>query len=419
MAFIHKIIKGGSDFFKSIKSDNKKQLTELEKLEKEITQFKAEEKKQWYQPILTNRTFLKFWIIGMIVIFLAYITFQSLNIIYLIFTAYIISLALEAIIDFFQRKLSHRGIAIVIAYFLLIILLLWWFVFIIPFVFDQIAKIMDILVANISHIQELLKTQSLTDIITNANWIPWAIKKAFLQSVSDPTIVSGIQSKLQQNITQLIDLGKTYARDIGNIAIGFVGNFFSFIAQSSIVLTLAILFSIQKDSVMKFISGLWGEKQYKFIYMKLERIYKKLWIWLKSQLFLCLFIGGMMYLWLWILSWFGVDVPQKWALAIIAGLTELIPYIGPFIGWFVAALVACINVGVYAALLVIGITIFIQWFENNVLIPVLMHKTLGVNPVLIFISMIIWGIIMGVVGVLLAVPIAVIITLILEKTLEE
>ena len=153
--------------------------------------------------------------------------------------------------------------------------------------------------------------------------------------------------------------------------------------------------------------------------MKLERIYKKLWIWLKSQLFLCLFIWGMMYLWLWILSWFGVDVPQKWALAIIAGLTELIPYIGPFIGWFVAALVACINVGVYAALLVVGITIFIQWFENNVLIPVLMHKTLGVNPVLIFISMIIWGIIMGVVGVLLAVPIAVIITLVLEKTLEE
>ncbi len=419
MAFIHKIIKGGSDFFKSIKSDNKKQLTELEKLEKEITQFKTEEKKQRYQFTFTNRTFLKFRIIGMIVIFLAYITFQSLNIIYLIFTAYIISLALEAIIDFFQRKLSHRGIAIVIAYFFLIILLLWWFVFIIPFVFDQIAKIMDILVANISHIQELLKTQSLTDIITNANWIPWAIKKAFLQSVSDPTIVSGIQSKLQQNITQLIDLGKTYARDIGNIAIGFVGNFFSFIAQSSIVLTLAILFSIQKDSVMKFISGLWGEKQYKFIYMKLERIYKKLWIWLKSQLFLCLFIWGMMYLWLWILSWFGVDVPQKWALAIIAGLTELIPYIGPFIGWFVAALVACINVGVYAALLVVGITIFIQWFENNVLIPVLMHKTLGVNPVLIFISMIIWGIIMGVVGVLLAVPIAVIITLVLEKTLEE
>ncbi|MEI8092310.1 MAG: hypothetical protein WCG98_09380 [bacterium] len=62
--------------------------------------------------------------------------------------------------------------------------------------------------------------------------------------------------------------------------------------QTSIVLTLAVLFSVQRTSVMKFISGLRGEKKYKFAYMKLERIYKKLGIWLKSQLLLCLFIGG-------------------------------------------------------------------------------------------------------------------------------
>ena len=61
----------------------------------------------------------------------------------------------------------------------------------------------------------------------------------------------------------------------------------------------------------------------------------------------------------------------------------------------------------------------IQWLENNVLIPVLMNKTLGVNPVVIFISMIIGGLIMGFVGVLLAVPIAVIITLLIQKDFEE
>jgi predicted PurR-regulated permease PerM len=53
------------------------------------------------------------------------------------------------------------------------------------------------------------------------------------------------------------------------------------------------------------------------------------------------------------------------------------------------------------------------------LIPVLMNKTLGVNPVVIFISMIIGALILWFVGVLLAVPIAVIITLVLEKTFEE
>jgi len=90
-----------------------------------------------------------------------------------------------------------------------------------------------------------------------------------------------------------------------------IGNVFSFITQTSIVLTLAVLFSIQKDSVMKFIARLGGEKKYKFVYMKLERIYKKLGIWLKSQLLLCIFIGITMYAALWILAIFGIDLPQK------------------------------------------------------------------------------------------------------------
>jgi predicted PurR-regulated permease PerM len=95
------------------------------------------------------------------------------------------------------------------------------------------------------------------------------------------------------------------------MAVSIVGSFFSFITQTSIVLTLAVLFSIQKDAVMKFIARLGGEKKYKFIYMKLERIYKKLGIWLKSQLFLCIFMGVTMYAALWILALFGIDLPQK------------------------------------------------------------------------------------------------------------
>jgi predicted PurR-regulated permease PerM len=53
------------------------------------------------------------------------------------------------------------------------------------------------------------------------------------------------------------------------------------------------------------------------------------------------------------------------------------------------------------------------------LIPLLMNKTLGVNPVVIFLSMIIWSLVIGFVWVLLAVPIAVIITLFVEKKFEE
>jgi predicted PurR-regulated permease PerM len=118
---------------------------------------------------------------------------------------------------------------------------------------------------------------------------------------------------------------------------------------------------------------------------------------------------------LWILSLFGMDLPSKWSLAMIAWLTEFVPYVGPIFASVAAVMVALINYWIYGALIVLAVFFAIQRLENNVFIPLLMNKTLWVNPVVIFISMIIWGLIMWFLGVLLAVPIAVIITLLVEK----
>jgi len=124
MTFIHKIIKGGSDFFKSIKSDNRKQLLELEKLEKKLEEQQKQERKPAIVPfVFTNRMFVKFRIIGILVVFIGLFVYESLSIIYLIFMAYIISLAMEAVIDFFQKKL-YRGISIALAYLVIVVIFL-------------------------------------------------------------------------------------------------------------------------------------------------------------------------------------------------------------------------------------------------------------------------------------------------------
>jgi len=71
MALIHKIMEGGSSFFKSIKSDNKKQLLELEKLEKKLEEQQKQEKRPATPPfVITNRMFFKFWAFGILVLFL-------------------------------------------------------------------------------------------------------------------------------------------------------------------------------------------------------------------------------------------------------------------------------------------------------------------------------------------------------------
>ncbi len=419
MTIIQKIIKSGSEFFKSIKSDNKKQLLELEKLEKKLDEQKKQEKTSVAPFVFTNRMFMKFWIFGILIIFIWLLVYKSLNIIYLIFMAYVISLAMEAIIDFFHKKIPYRGITIALAYLLMIVAFLWAMVFIIPFVLNLISDIITICINNIASFQDILTTKSLIGVIQDIRWLPWSLKTGLLDSFSNPGVVAGVQTQLQQNISQIVSIGTTYAKNIGTMAVTAVGTFFSFITQTSIVLTLSVLFSIQKDSVMKFIARLGGEKKYKFVYMKLERIYKKLGIRLKSQLLLCIIMGVAMYAALWILAIFGIDLPQKWALAAIVAMTEFIPYIWPFVGWLSAALVAFLNFWIYWALIVVGVVFLLQRLENNVLIPLLMNKTLGVNPVVIFISMIIWALILWIVWILLAVPIAVIITLILEKTFEE
>lgn len=419
MKFLKNIFKWSADIFKSIKSDNRKQLLELQKLEKKLDEQKKEHKITAAPFVLTNRAFLKFWIIGIVVIFLWFFVYQSLSIIYLIFMAYIISLAMEAIIDFLQKKLKYRGVSIALSYIFMILLFLWAMFFVIPFVLDQLSEVIMIGINNISNRQEILSNKSLVQIIEDIHRLPSALKYGLLESFSNPDVVVGVQGQLQENINQIISMWTSYAKNIGNIAVSAVWTFFTFITQTSIVLTLSVLFSIQKDSVMKFISKLGGEKKHKIIYMKLERIYKKLGIRLQSQLLLSLIIWIAMYVWLWILSMFGIDLPQKWAIAAIAWIMEVVPYIGPILWGAVAALVAFTNFGIYGALIVIGMVAVIQWLENNVLIPVLMNKTLGVNPVVIFISMIIGALILWFVGVLLAVPIAVIITLVLEKTFEE
>jgi predicted PurR-regulated permease PerM len=314
MTIFHKIAKWWADFFKSIKSDTTKQELELERLEKQIVELQEREKEvektqsSWGR-ILTNRTSLKFWLIGIVAMFLAYFIFKTIDILFLILTAFIVALAIEGVIEFFERKLRHRGIAIILAYLWVIILVLAWLVFVTPFLLSQLSQMLGMVTNNIAGIQSVLQTQSISDLVASSHRVPSAAKDVLLKALADPTVVAWVQTKLQSNVSQLMNLGTTYAKDIWNLAINFLGSFVNFLTQTSIVLTLAVLFSIQRTSVMKFISGLRGEKKYKFAYMKLERIYKKLGIWLKSQLMLCIFIGVAVLLGLWIISLFGMNIP--------------------------------------------------------------------------------------------------------------
>lgn len=419
MKTINKFLSGMKSFlnksFSQIKLKNDKELKELEKVENQLKKLKTNNTKSDLNLCFSWKSMFKFWIIWLLVVFLWYIAFQSLQVIYLIITAYILSVAIEAVIDFFERIKFRRWLAIAVSYLLLMVVLLSGLIFILPFLFSQVSEILKIFISHVNQIQNLLQSKPLSDVIMSLDWLPSYAKDSLVNFVTNPDFMLSAQTKIQQNLSQLAQIWTTSAQAIWTWAVNFVWMFFNLIWQIAIILTLSVLFSIEKRSVIKFISSIWSLKSREYLAVRLERIYKKLWIWLKSQLLLCIFIWISVYAALWILSLFGMDLPQKGSLAMIAGLTEFVPYLWPIFASVAAILVALLHHWIYWWIVVLIIFFVIQRLENNVFIPFLMNKILWVNPIVIFVSMIIWGLIMWFLGVLLAVPIAVIITLMLEK----
>ena len=133
-----------------------------------------------------------------------------------------------------------------------------------------------------------------------------------------------------------------------------------------------------------------------------ERVKDKLGAWFTGQIILCLVIGAASYIVLLI-----VGVRYALILALVAGLCEFIPYIGPILSAIPAAFFGFTQDSfVYRGFIVMFAFWLIQWLENNILVPKIMSKTVGLNPLVILISVLIGAELLGIWGVLLAVPVS-------------
>lgn len=90
-------------------------------------------------------------------------------------------------------------------------------------------------------------------------------------------------------------------------------------------------------------------------------------------------------------------------LGMFCGLTDLIPYIGPYIGGALAVLVGFTEDKVLG-LFTLGACILVQLIENYVLQPLVMSKRIEISPVLIISGLLIFGNLFGVIGMILATP---------------
>jgi predicted PurR-regulated permease PerM len=140
----------------------------------------------------------------------------------------------------------------------------------------------------------------------------------------------------------------------------------------------------------------------------LREIKSRLGQWLRGQLLLGAVIGLCSYVGLLLLH-----VRFSLVLAVLAGVTELIPIVGPIIGAVPAVIVAASDqpiMGLWVALMYIGI----QQLENHLLVPRIMSQATGLSPVTVLVGLLVGARLAGLLGVFIAVPACIIVQVLVE-----
>jgi predicted PurR-regulated permease PerM len=130
----------------------------------------------------------------------------------------------------------------------------------------------------------------------------------------------------------------------------------------------------------------------------LDAVEEGMWKWLMGQLVDMVAVGAMIGLGLWALG-----IPLPIALGVIAGLTNFIPILGPFLGGAVAVLIAFAQ-DPMDALYVIVLVVVVQQIDGQILMPLIQQRATALPPALTVLAVVVGGILFGFLGVLLATP---------------
>ena len=170
---------------------------------------------------------------------------------------------------------------------------------------------------------------------------------------------------------------------------------------------------LEKEKLIRWFLSFFPHRYRLYATGKSEAVHRKIAQWARGQLVLCFSIFLLTLTALLILR-----MPYALTLAVLAGFCEFIPAVGPFIAAIPAVLIGLTQGGFIWGLILVGIYYVIQWCENNLLVPLIMRRAVGLSPVAILFAMMV-GIsfpdtIHPVLGIMLAIPTTTIISIFLE-----
>jgi len=311
---------------------------------------------------ISSITILKVLATGLLLWFL----FAIRDILLLFLISVIISSAIDPLADYLYKKKVPRGFSVLIVYVLFL---------------GIVGMVISLLVPPIiEQFQALSQDDFYNTFVSRAGGL-----RDSLQNL-------GIDETVNENI-------RKFASSVSNSLFSLGRNVLTGLLSVVTVLVVSFYLSAEENGTKNFIKHLVPFKSQAYANSLVSKIQKKIGYWVLGQFILSVSIFAVTYAGLLILN-----VEYALVLALIAGLLEVVPYIGPIIAVIPAAFFAFIQ-NPPLALAVIILYLIIQQLENHLLVPMIMSRSTGLSPILVILGVLVGGSLGGLVGAIIAIPV--------------
>ena len=225
------------------------------------------------------------------------------------------------------------------------------------------------------------------------------IYEQFTRLLGGAGILLGTPEVIESLRTGLLNLGDLLSASAGGF-FATTKTLFGSIFSVFLVFVVSFYLVVNRNALVAFLRSITPTAHQPSVIGLMERAQRKIARWAGAQLVLGVVVGILVYLSLW-----GLGVNYALALALLAGLLEIIPVIGPIIAAVPAVLVGFTQSPIIG-LLVILLFVVIQQVENHALVPLIMRRVVGLNPLITIVAVLIGAKLAGFLGMLLAIPVA-------------
>lgn len=297
---------------------------------------------------------------------------------------------LNPFVDFLNQYGLSRVLSTIIVFLAVILLITLGILYIVPIVNEQVSAIVELAPAyweeGLKFLQDLLGSQRLPELLA-------AVQEAnFLQTLSRQT----------QNLFQ--------------VALGGIGSVISITTQV-VITTFTVPFILYfmlvdpgsiSSKIVRLTPVKFRSSMERFIY----NVHSQLGVYVRGQIFVAFCVAI-----IFLIGYAAIGLDFYLILAIIAGVFNLVPYLGSFLSGVLAVIIALFQDPILVVYLVV-VFIIEQILENRVIQPLVLGSQLNIHPITILFVLLVSASSFGVVGVLLGVPVYAVLKIIVTMAFE-